>query len=144
MEKTEFRLIENMKLISIYIFNKESSIKAINDIYTSVNRFSLNTELIKITSISFSLAVKESENTELFIKSLKDFSDVKIRKNLSVLHIKNNSFSADLLSEMFSRLDEEELKMIHYRLDSKRVTIISDKHRLDEICRKIKEILHSS
>lgn len=142
MEKSEFRLIENMKLISIYIFNKESSIRAINDIYASVNRFSLNTELIKITSISFSLAVKESENTELFIKSLKDFSDVKIRKNLSVLHIKNNSFSADLLSEMFSRLDEEELKMIHYRLDSKRVTIISDKHRLDEICRKIKELLH--
>ena len=142
MEKSEFRLIENMKLISIYIFNKESSIRAINDIYASVNRFSLNTELIKITSISFSLAVKESENTELFIKSLKDFSDVKIRKNLSVLHIKNNSFSADLLSEMFSRLDEEELKMIHYRLDSKRVTIISDKHRLNEICRKIKELLH--
>ena len=137
MENTELNLIKNIKLISIYIFNKESSMSAISDIYAAIHKCNLKTELVKITSISFSLAVKEDENTESFIKSLKGFSDVKIRKNLALVHITNSSLSSGMLSDMFTRLNEEELRMVHYRFDSSHVTLISDEHRLDGICRKI-------
>ena len=137
MKNSEFRLIRNINLISIYIFDRESSIKAINDIYSAVDKFGIETELIKITSISFSLAAEEGEQTNLFIESLKNFSNIRIKKNLSVLHIDNSSFSPDLLSEMFSKLNENELRMVHYRFNSNRVTIISDNDKLDEIHRKI-------
>ncbi len=137
MRNSEFELVSNIKLISIYIFNKESSIRAINDIYAAVEKFNLKTELIKITSISFSLAVVENENTDRFIESLDNYSEIHVKKNLSVLHISNDSFSDGLLAEMFSRLNEEELRMVHYRLDSNRVTLIADEKHLDEICRKI-------
>ena len=140
MKNSEFRLIRNIKLISIYIFDRESSIKTINDIYSAVSKFGIKTELIKITSISFSLAAVDCEETDRFIESLKEFPDIRIIKNLSVLHIDNSSFSTDLLSEMFSRLNEDELKMVHYRFDSNRVTIISDNNKLDEIFRKISSL----
>ncbi len=138
MKNSDLKLIRNVRLISIYIFNKESSMKAINDIYSAVEKYKLKTELIKITSISFSLAVAESENTDLFINSLDNYSEVRIKKNLSVLHIENEAFSDSLLPEMFSMLSEEELRMVHYRFDSNRVTLISDEKKLDDICRKIK------
>lgn len=138
MKNSDLKLVKNIKLISIYIFNKESPMKAINNIYSAVEKYNLNTELIKITSISFSLAVTESKDTDLFIESLKNYSDVKIKKNLSVLHIENDAFSDTLLSEMFSVLSEEELRMIHYRFNSNRVTLISEEKRLDTICSKIK------
>jgi aspartokinase len=137
MENSELNLIKNIKLISIYIFNKESSMSAISDIYTAINRFNLKTELIKITSISFSVAVKDDENTDAFINSLTGYSEVRIRKNLALVHIKNSSLSSEMLSNMFTRLNEEELRMVHYRFDSNHVTLISDEHRLDDICRKI-------
>lgn len=137
MKNTELNIIKNIKLISIYIFNKESSMSAISDIYAAIHKYNLKTELTKITSISFSFAVKEEENTDAFINSLKNFSDVKIRKNLALIHIINSSLSSEILSDMFTRLNEEELRMVHYRFDSNHITLISDEHRLDEICKKI-------
>ena len=139
MINSKYKIIKNIKLISIYIFNKESSIKAINEIYSAVDKYQLKTELIKITSISFSLAVEESENTDLFLESLKDFSEIRIKDSQSLMHIDNDLFSNEMLSEMFTRLNEEELRMVHYRFDSNRVTIISDNDKLDKIYSKISE-----
>ena len=123
MKNSKFKLIRNIKLISIYIFDRESSIKTINNIYSAVTRFGIKTELIKITSISFSIAAVDCKETDDFIASLKEYSEIRIKDNLSLLHIENSSFSSELLSDMFSKLNEDELRMVHYRFDSNRVTI---------------------
>ena len=140
MKNSKFKLIRNIKLISIYIFDSESSIKTINKIYSAAADFGIKTELIKITAISFSIAAADSEETDNFIESLNGFSEIRIRENLSLIHIDNSTFSSELLSDIFSALNEEELRMIHYRSDSKRVTIISDNDKLDKIYRKISSL----
>ncbi len=137
MKRNEIILKKNIKLISIYIFNSNSAICAINNIYSNIHKFGIKTELVKITSISFSIAVDKEQDLSSFLKTLSGFSEVRIRENLAVIHIKENNSAPDFLSDIFTSLNEEELRMVHYRFDSKTVTLIADEEKLDNICIKI-------
>ena len=73
----------------------------------------------------------------LFLKHCQGFPKSGIRENLAVIHIKENNSAPDFLSDIFTSLNEEELRMVHYRFDSKTVTLIADEEKLDNICIKI-------